>query len=522
MSNSDRLFSPASYIGLTILNVLFIFVMLSEPLGDAAESLMIKMAAPFQAKYLYDNPDNLLAYDFQTRSSEYWDKEKILLLTLDDLEVQNTGKPYPFNYAKYAEDIRMAHQLEAKAIFIDLLITDERGEDSGIEYLLNTICEINQTTPVFMASTRYSGETFDPTPMHPVLLAHSNFQTTNPVCFQEVSVALSTETGEHKYWYYPLFESNKNKRGYLPSAGLAMYNHFAKERGVEKINFDNPDTSEALMALTWGATPAQFNLDFEDTRRKQDLAPSCRKDKNAFEYLSFLPFLSYQFEEKDIPLCPYFPETRPGLLAALEGSDETGKQTALKMVKDSLVIYSVNLTGVSDIVNSPVHGTISGAHYHAMAFHNLDRFGNNYIKSAEIEFSNLYNLLDLSKPDRTATTTLLALIIALTVASHWLRGWLTYKAPQHLPWLNTNYDLLPNQMGTLKKIIWFILFLIYRFTVFVLKTIVYITLACGVVLAVSQFIVLDPFVWIEAATLVTLLFASNAIGNLFEQFIERT
>ena len=115
MSNSDRLFSPASYIGLTILNVLFIFVMLSEPLGDAAESLMIKMAAPFQAKYLYDNPDNLLAYDFQTRSSEYWDKEKILLLTLDDLEVQNTGKPYPFNYAKYAEDIRMAHQLEAKA-----------------------------------------------------------------------------------------------------------------------------------------------------------------------------------------------------------------------------------------------------------------------------------------------------------------------------------------------------------------------------------------------------------------------
>jgi uncharacterized membrane protein YccF (DUF307 family) len=117
---------------------------------------------------------------------------------------------------------------------------------------------------------------------------------------------------------------------------------------------------------------------------------------------------------------------------------------------------------------------------------------------------------------------LLALIIALTVASHWLRGWLTYKAPQHLPWLNTDYDLLPNQMGTLKKIIWFILFLIYRFTVFVLKTIVYITLACGVVLAVSQFIVLDPFVWIEAATLVTLLFASNAIGNLFEQFIERT
>ena len=56
------------------------------------------------------------------------------------------------------------------------------------------------------------------------------------------------------------------------------------------------------------------------------------------------------------------------------------------IIKDNIIFYGADVSGISDVVNSPVLGEQPGVFYHAMAFDNLLSYGEDYRRNIDNNF----------------------------------------------------------------------------------------------------------------------------------------
>lgn len=94
--------------------------------------------------------------------------------------------------------------------------------------------------------------------------------------------------------------------------------------------------------------------------------------------INIIPWLE---EEDQLQLCPpqrvlYVDE----LMAMVRSPNESERERVKSIVEGSIVLVGGQIEGVQDYVVSPVHGSLPGVFFHAMALDNLITFGKSYTR----------------------------------------------------------------------------------------------------------------------------------------------
>jgi CHASE2 domain-containing sensor protein len=104
-------------------------------------------------------------------------------------------------------------------------------------------------------------------------------------------------------------------------------------------------------------------------------------------------------------------------LKAFFGLDVNSNPFLRQLIKDRAIVYGANITGVPDLVTSPVHGLVPGLFTHAMAADNLLTQGRDYWK----EPPGVLGLINLA--------TLFEIIVTLLAIAG-----TTYAMSKNKPW----------------------------------------------------------------------------------------
>ncbi len=81
-----------------------------------------------------------------------------------------------------------------------------------------------------------------------------------------------------------------------------------------------------------------------------------------------------------------------------------------EVLENKIVLVGANLDGIPDVIESPVHGSIAGVFYHAMALDNLMTYGKNYWREPS-GIEGVISWVDLMQA--------LYIIIVLSIRNFW-------------------------------------------------------------------------------------------------------
>lgn len=309
-------------------------------------------------------------------------RDQIQVLLYDDPFINKENLAWPLKYAEQAEYLQLAAgggdpHLRPKALFLDITFSQERPEDKSISILRDALCtiQVDWGVPVYLAAL--PKETGGPIQVRSGLMgAHKN----GSPCFTLVDVTATQDQLDGYAWTYQL----SNVRG-EPSAALAM----ARTAGSYAIDVEPKQT----MAVDWGIVSAP-----DPIMKKWD---ACQMGTSDW-WPKFPPFIYVPgwFEEKDPrPVCPYHAGVTMRWLLHAEEDDWR------KLVHDKYLFVGAQITGLNDVVNSPVHGVLAGVHAHAMAFDNLMTHKGEFKISAD--WPNMFSSMQVFK----------SLIFVLTIVS---------------------------------------------------------------------------------------------------------
>lgn len=367
-------------LAVVLCSVVFYFM----PIGGATERVIYRLSAPLLMKAMYDENStfypvakNLFFRDIESLGREaYLPSNKLVGVVIDDQELQQAELSFPLRYDQYAAHLQAIANYQPKAIFVDILFTQNRASDDSMKVLVDKICELanptlksSQPIKIYLSSVSYKG-----TALHSELQKFSDRNTQdNTPCFIEVSVKVSNSGEDTLGWYYPVSQCDAEGECSNPmtSAAVRIYNDMYAACSADQITNHNQDSFLVL----WGHG-THSRLEFEkfyaalsNTELPKQFEPECKESIDGFAGLKAF-FIPVRHEQ-----CPPFNMYRPSDLLTAELGSHSAYTHLSAQIQDGVVFYGVKLSGIRDYVNSPVHGRTVGALYHAAALHNLDRLG---------------------------------------------------------------------------------------------------------------------------------------------------
>ena len=341
-----------------LIAVSFIMLWVGDKLnasGMVLTRFMARAQAPLTA-HLY--PDNA--------------RDQITVLLYDDEYLESNGSAWPISYQEHADGLLRfvgTPGSKPKAIFLDVTFGQHR-EDPTLPALKSALCAIQNEfkVPVFLAAL--------PSAKDGRLSVRSGLGGDNSgkdrACFTLVGVDYIPDALDGITWSYQLtrhFDQSSWKSGPADnpaqqvsyrSAAMAIAQDSAKiDLGIEK----------EPMAMVWGYNSAP-----------QSSRPNSLKDctPGVFDWEKLIPWVLRQFWEDPPkhPLCPYH-QTISMAQLGLMSDDEIAPY-----IDGRYLMVGGQVLGYNDIIESPIHGSISGIHMHAMALDNLLTYRENYKQSA--------------------------------------------------------------------------------------------------------------------------------------------
>lgn len=288
---------------------------------------------------------------------------------------------YPPTLRQYADILYNVAKLRPKAIFVDMLLLDPRGDTQEQVHLENTLKRIKRAgvdvyfpNPNLHTRTR-SGQ------------GCTSLSLKNIGNIDQISTASPFVRFQGYDRYYPLvgYQACNNEIRYSPALRL-YYDQCQKEGNctssiVESASqvFSDP------MDIQWGNGLAQLNIKYpfynQDCQEQQ--ADFKGKLARSIRYLAeailnkFLSVSSQKgcFFHSLIPMLDF--------LKFQKSSDLTKKKIAGEFVANKVVMIGASLIGNEDLTQSPTIAQVPGVVAHAMAYDNLRTYGTEYYRPAE-------------------------------------------------------------------------------------------------------------------------------------------
>lgn len=303
-------------------------------------------------------------------------QDRIAVVLIDEDTLRDREMPWPPRYTYYEEVVRRLLRHKPKAIFLDILLEERRDYDNSLPDALAALKDDMAATTI------------------PVIFSQS--EPGRPTLFGGIAGVEAAVAGwSHTSGDYPLLVAPGHTLG---DAAHPPSGHDAHgcdpEHGVEPVAVrlyrlacqeGGPGCAEPAsllaghelcrpMVVHWGraVSPVMGTHDLLplDSCDLTDPSPSNRiKAALAAGWASLRSGFSHDAVEHARQPCPYTVTIKehdladPRIAGVLEGR---------------IVMVGTSLTGIHDVVTSPVHGLVPGVYLHAMALDNLMTWGRDH------------------------------------------------------------------------------------------------------------------------------------------------
>ncbi|MDV7105537.1 CHASE2 domain-containing protein [Vibrio sp. TH_r3] len=287
-------------------------------------------------------------------------EDNILVVLFNDQSIENLypylreSNDWPLAYSDQASILTTIMSLQPLGIFYDVAWMKQRSLDNSYSRAIEQLKAMAQTTqiPLWFARGAVNSNMAENVKQDLTSFAH---------------LAINGWQGQRNL--YPLYSAES------PTIATMLYNVHCQQHACEGIK----DSNASPMSVRWNANTAPILL----PHRSEE----CREKKEALQTLALalksiiwniIPGLD---EQSQLQLCPaqrvmYIDE----VIAMARSQDVTERDRIKAIVEGSLVLVGGQIEGVQDYVVSPVHGSLPGVFFHAMALDNLMTFGENYTR----------------------------------------------------------------------------------------------------------------------------------------------
>lgn len=425
---------------------------LSWKFARQSENIVLSFLSPFYGKGLFvaRSPKARPAGpDDEQEPPARWN-EHITVLQIDDRFLKENNLSWPVSRGIHARILEDLHEnFTPDVIFVDILFMDDwAGDRVGLDELARVLREIAAAgkTKLFLAS-------FGDGPGEGRILPRLS-ASAEPAVVQ-------WPTGSHvsrSSLYYPLAD-RAGDAGSPDSASAAfmIYRHLCEKtlKCREDMNDFDQDYRRPMQVF-WGIDP--LDLNWEQSNR---FAVPCHDLGTSF-WGRAVDLLIGGFrgeEDSALQTCPYaqlikardfYLEDKNACDVAAAGARNTVSKKPFRCHADvqeaykkamgrepqvgpKIVLYSVDVTGARDVVETPTHGPVDGVFLHAMALDNLLTMGDGYLRSCGLRRLSWLDALFSSDSDElprcevvggmTAISTILSIaVVVISVLLTDLRG----------------------------------------------------------------------------------------------------
>lgn len=286
--------------------------------------------------------------------------QDVTVILIDDTFLRQTEK-YPVTYRNLSNLLRVISAHKPQAVFFDILQHYEHSP--RLDRWLKTLG--SQEFPVFMSSdTDYDTESI------------LSDETSLRYKISKVSQLTAVSWSGYQH-YYPLYvDWNGNKS---ETAAMSLYQVWCEEEKgrcsslVERSN----SFSDPMMVQWTNKFDSKQNNYFP-------LSHECGQVSNSqfSQFWELLKLSLTQGVQSDKTLDEGLRQRCPPFLsvsaAKLLESGALKSESLRRAIENRLVLVGYFLPGGTDIVRSPVHGSLPGVYYHAMALDNLINLDTDY------------------------------------------------------------------------------------------------------------------------------------------------
>ncbi|WP_299733656.1 CHASE2 domain-containing protein [uncultured Endozoicomonas sp.] len=375
---------PASFfVASQLLFATFIFVLNPFGLKDYTDQYSERLLSQFMAPF-YQN----------TGQSD------ITVVLINDAALKDLELTWPISYQEYAKILRRILSYEPKAVFVDILYSQNRGQKglTNLKRILQMHNDPDGQSPIFIADVvNDQGSMALPELQSGVLSAPVNWS--------------------HYAEQYPLqLERNNNIR---ETPATELFRVFCKRKDCGDLQWLN---EAPPLTISWGTRvdPIMQYVTGDSQNcqtHEQGFAGSLIAGWNIMrQHALFGLNESQEFDQKVRQTCPYSRQLFVNQLGSRNDTTEA-------LLHDKLVFLGGIFHGIPDYVNSPIHGQLPGVFFHAMALDNLLTQGEHYLRAPDAVFSfSSFDWADLIE-------LIIMTLILVIIARH------NFHAPSQSSWL---------------------------------------------------------------------------------------
>lgn len=327
---------------------------INDAADQASQNALYKVLAPFYKSKARDDIVVVLVND----------------AAIEDLYQRGViaANEWPLLYSDHAYLLNIIAQYGARSVFVDIYFKKERSTDDSFPRLLSRLQKAETKFGVkYLFAGGYQDEEYNP------------IQNKLAESFELV---LNGWEGYGKA--YPLLDGGKT------SAALRLYQQACADDapllGCANERVDARELTDGnAVSVRWGSAPA--NVPFPEFTSQQCTSAGSNWYEMGRQLILGLINGLFFSEENDRTVqikCAYHRTLYADdmVLIAKSGTPEQ-RQRLVQLLRDKVVLYGVDLEGLHDVVESPVHGRLPAVMVHAMALDNLMHFGSEYTKSGD-------------------------------------------------------------------------------------------------------------------------------------------
>ncbi len=336
---------------------------IGDKTDQATQDALYKIAAPYYRSVAQQ--DIVIVLINQSSVDELYAREAI------------QANEWPIRYRDHAYLLSRILKYQPRSVFIDIYFKKERSTDDSFAQFMRLTDRM---------SKKYRS---------PLLFAggyHDEQYTAIQRKLDEVGELVVSGWQDYDQ-AYPL-----NDEGRL-SAAYRLYQLACQDdsplESCTQPFIDNAEVESGdAVSVRWGSRPGQVVFPEFSRSVCADRSGSILEVGRQL-LLGFVEDL-VSYDGLDEPVnaqCAYHPVIYADELVYIDKSgDVTQKQRLSAALKDKIVMYGLSLEGLHDNIESPVHGLLPGAFFHAMTLDNLMHFGAEYVQASDdrIERINQY------------------------------------------------------------------------------------------------------------------------------------
>jgi len=293
-------------------------------------------------------------------------ESEIAVILLDDAFITHYENRYPVSYSQLVKLFRVISQHQPAAVFFDIFQQYEHS--NGLKQWLNSLD--NARFPVFMAGL-------------PWVDTPQELSSVDSLRHKLNQVTQFTTVGWQGYEHYYPLQVNGPLDGSFSTAALDLYTVWCRNNQdscpLKSAELEDSSLFKQPMLVQWSNRPAP------DQETYLNLSRPCQ-DVSTDLWGYVLDWLTLEIRR----LCPYFETawderrlTCSNILtlsasSLFEPGAMSPESKINKALQGRIILVGYNLQASNDRVFSPLHGSMPGVFYHAMALDNLINYGSQY------------------------------------------------------------------------------------------------------------------------------------------------